>query len=143
MRTRDIIHRDGPRLRLRLSAGESGYDPLLRLGDPGRANPATIILDLYAAELLAGFLMSARVTAVGELPEEVCLGDYPLSMRLGAHGGDIRIELVQGDERLLITRPLWDRLYTELQLVLAHARHFARAAIASGFALFDQRRRLH
>ncbi len=143
MRVRDIIHRDGPRLRLRFSTGESGYGPLLRLGDPERANPATVILDLYAAELLAAFLMSARVTPVGELPEESCLGDYPLAMRLGARGGEIRIELVQGGERLLIPRTLWDRLYTELQLVLAHARHFARATSASGFALFDQRRLLH
>ena len=143
MRVRDIIHRDGRRLRLRFSAGESGYGPLLRLGDPGRADPATVILDLYAAELLSGFLMSARVTPIGELPEESCLGDYPLAMRLRARGGEIRIELVQGGEGLQIPKVLWDRLYTELQLVLAHARHFARATSASGFALFDQRRLLH
>lgn len=143
MRVRDLLHRDGPRLRLSLAPGESGYGPLLRLSDPGRVVPASILLDLYAAELLAGFLMSARVSAVGELADEACLDDYPLVMRLAAVGAEIRVELSQGGERLVLPRMLWDRLYTELQLALAHGRHFARAAPASGLGPHEQRRLLH
>jgi hypothetical protein len=143
MRVRDIIHRDGRRLRLSLSAGESGDGPLIRLSDPGRFAPPTILLDLYAAELLAGFLMSARLSAVGDLADERCHGETPLNMRLCAEGGEVRVELDQLGERLLLARSLWDRLYTELQLTLAHGRHLGQAAPAGGLLLRDGRRLLH
>jgi hypothetical protein len=143
MRVRDIIHRDGRRLRLSLSAGESGDGPLIRLSDLGRASPPTILLDLYAAELLAGFLMSARLSSIGDLADERCNGETPLNMRLCAQGGNVRVELNQLGERLLLSRSLWDRLYTELQLTLAHGRHLGKAAPAGGPLQRDGRRLLH
>jgi hypothetical protein len=143
MRVRDIIHRDGRRLRLSLAPSESGDGPLIRLSDPGRAAPGTILLDLYAAELLAGFLMSARLSTVGELADERCIGDTPLSMRLRAQGGEVRVELEQSGERLLVARSLWDRLYTELQLALAHGRHLGQGAPGNGILPGDGRRLLH
>lgn len=143
MRVRDIIHQNGRRLRLWLVPGEGGEGPLVRIGDPGRVAPDTIMLDLYGTELLAAFVMSARLSTVGDLADERCHGDYPLNMRLAAHGGEIRIELDQLGQRLPITRTLWDRLYTELQLVLAHGRHLGRMAPTGGLASREGRRLLH
>ncbi|GAA3997297.1 hypothetical protein [Sphingomonas humi] len=142
MRVRDIIHRDGPRLRLSLAPGEGGHGPLIRLSDPGRPGSRSILLDLYGAELLVGFLMSARLSAVGELADECCNGDYPLMMRLCAVGGSVRIELDQLGEGLPIAGKLWDRLYAELQLNLAHGRNLA-ASGRPGFMLSQSRRLLH
>nr|WP_314442242.1 hypothetical protein [uncultured Sphingomonas sp.] len=143
MRVRDIINRDGAQLRLSLAAGESGYGPLVRLSDPRRAAAASILLDLYGTELLASFLMSARLSAIGDLSDECCEGDYPLRMRLGARGGAVQVELDQLGERLILPRCLWDRLYAELQLTLSHGRNLARAPTAGGLAPHEQRRLLH
>lgn len=142
MRVRDIIHRDGPRLRLSLAPGEGGTGPLLRLSDPAWVACGFILLDLYATELLAGFLMSARLSAVGELADEQCNGDYPLCMRLSAKGGEARIELEQLGERLVVGRKLWDRLYAELQLSLAHGRNQGETGRKSAGAV-PERRVLH
>lgn len=133
MRVRDILHRDGSRLRLTLTPPASGEGPMIRLGDPDRAFSVTIILDLYGADLLAAFLMSARVSKVGELAEERCHGDWPLRFRLNAKGGEARVELDQLGQCLQLPKSLWDRLYTELQMVLAHGRYLGQAAPA-GFS---------
>jgi hypothetical protein len=143
MRVRDIIHRDGPRLRLSLLPGEGSEGPLIRLGNPGSVMSGSILLDFYGAELLAGFLMSARLSVIGELSDECCGGDYPLRMRLCATGGAVRIELDQLGERLSLERVLWDRLYTELQLTLTHGRHSDGAALAGGAIGHEARRLLH
>ncbi|UUR07514.1 hypothetical protein [Sphingomonas glaciei] len=143
MRIRDIIHRDGARLRLSLAAGDSGDGPLLRLTEPEALFPASVMLDLYGIELLAGFLMSARLSAVGELADESCTGDTPLRMRLCAQGGANWVEIEQSGTRLLLHRKLWDRLYAELQLALAHGRHLRDVAPAIELALREARRLLH
>lgn len=143
MRVRDIIHRNGRRLRLSLARGESGESPLIRLSDPVRPVPAAIMLDLYAAEVLAGFLMSARVSAVGELSDERCNGEYPFALRLTAAGGGVHVELDQLGLRLLLPRMMWDRLYTELQLVLAHGRHLIEVTPPGGARQSEARRLLH
>ena len=143
MRVRHIIHRDGRQLRLTLSRGEGGEGPLIRLGDPLRVCPAAILLDVNGAELLAAFLMSARLAAVGELAEESCNGDYPYRLRLSAQAGVARVEIDQLGQQLLIARSLWDRLYAELQLVLAHSRQLSRTAATSGVSAIETRRVLH
>lgn len=143
MRVRDIIHRSGRRLRLSLVPGEGGEGPFIRLCDPTRIAPATILLDLYAAELLAAFVMSARLATVGELADERCGGDAPLLLRLTAGSGGSRIELDQLGERLALPEMLWDRLYTELQLALAHGRHLGREGPAADLAPHEARRLLH
>lgn len=143
MRIRDIIHRDGARLRLSLAAGDSANGPLIRLTDPDSLIAGTVMLDLYGAELLAGFLMSARLSAVGDLADECCNGDYAFHLRLCAPGGDERVEIDQPGARLLLARAMWDRLYAELQLALAHGRHLHEAAPAIGFAPHEARRLLH
>lgn len=143
MRVREILHRDGARLRVSLAAPESGGGPTIRLSDPEGLAPDIVLLDLYAADLLAGFLMSARMSAVGELADEHCNGDYPLTLRLCAPDGEERVEIDQPGARLLLPRTLWDRLYTELQLALAHGRHLREAAPAIGLAPYEARRLLH
>lgn len=143
MRVRDIIHRDGPRLRLTLAPGEGGDGPLFRLSDPAGATPGTILLDLYAVELLAGFLMSARLAAAADLPDECCTGDYPMRLRLCATGREVSVELEQVGQRLRLVRPLWDRLYAELQLARAHGRHLGEAAQAYNSALPEGTRLRH
>lgn len=142
MRVRDILHRDGSRFRLTLTPPASGEGPMIRLGTPDRAFPATIILDLYGADLLAAFLMSARVAKVGELAEERCHGDWPLVLRLNAKGGEVRVELDQLGQRLHLPKAIWDRLYAELQMVLAHGRYLGQA-VPAGFSFAEGRRLLH
>jgi hypothetical protein len=116
---------------------------VVRLCNPGCGLFGAISLDLYGAELLAGFLMSARLAAIGELSDERCNGNYPLRLRHYATGGNVRIELEQFGERLILARNLWDRLYAELQLMLAHGRHLAGAGPASGPTLREAGRLLH
>jgi hypothetical protein len=117
MRIRDIVHVSGRRLRIALdqSAGES---MLLQLSEP-ESPSAPVLLDLYGGELLSGFLMNARLAGRSQLGEERCGGVYACRLRLA--GGSI--ELSQHRSRLVVPDVLWDRLYAELMLALAHGRH--------------------
>jgi hypothetical protein len=120
MRIRDIIHASG--LRLRISLDRSDHEALLiQVSDPA-ACTAAVQLDSYGGELLAGFLMSARLAHDGELGDERCHGPFGCHLRLI---NPANIELRQDDSRLLIPQLLWDRLYAELMLVLAHSRNLA------------------
>lgn len=143
MRVRDIIHRDGRRLRIGFSSGLGGDGPVIRLGDPGRNGAGTIMLDLYGGELLAAFLMGARLSRLGELADERCNGDFPLHLRLSARGGEMRVEIDQLGHRLDLAQPLWDRLYAELQLVLAHGRQLGRMTATGTLLAGEGRRLLH
>lgn len=118
MRIRDIVHISGRRLRVALEQ-LSGESMLLQLSEPESLG-GPVLLDLYGGDLLSGFLMSARLAARGHLGEERCGG--PFACRLRLIGGNA-IELSQHRSRLLVPDILWDRLYAELMLALAHGRH--------------------
>ncbi|GAA4032957.1 hypothetical protein GCM10022281_10890 [Sphingomonas rosea] len=128
MRLRELSCGIRHRLRLALEATATGEPPLVRLGLPAEVGGPSVLLDLYGAELLSGFLLSARVAGAGLVAPEEGLGDYPFSLRLTRAGEEGVIEIVQGAEKLAVVQPLWDRLYAELLLVLAHGRHLAAPA---------------
>lgn len=142
MRVRDIIHRSGRRVRLVLEQAQPGEGPVIRLVDP-ECPAGQILLDVYGTELLAGFLMSARLAKPGELADEGCHGDYPLRLRLGASGNRAVVALAQSGAELLLHSALWDRLYTELLLVVAHGRHLGRSSPTATLVGVEDHRLLH
>jgi hypothetical protein len=117
MRIRDLVHVSGRRLRISLDQGNDAM--LIHLSDPACRSRA-VQLDLYGGELLAGFLMSARLTTSSDLGEERSGGLFGCRLRLLDAA---EIELSQASGRLLLPRVLWDRLYAELMLALAHGRN--------------------
>ncbi|MBB6122763.1 hypothetical protein [Sphingobium subterraneum] len=86
-----------------------------------------IMLSLYGAEILSGFIMSARLTVPGSMPDEQTEGVFPARFHL-SYGHEPTIALAQdgGHRTIGISFRLWDRLYAELCLVTAHARELAR-----------------
>lgn len=138
MRIRDIVHVSGRSLRIGLDRSD-GEAMVIHLSDPN--DPSSCLkLDLYAAELLAGFLLSARLAASGDLAEERSGG--PLACRLRLVPGDA-IELGQRGRHLFLPRILWDRLYAELMLALAHGRHLRDAPLLPDSPLTLRARLLH
>jgi hypothetical protein len=140
MRITDIVHDSGRRLRVGLD--RSGDETMiLQLSDP--LSPCEpVLLDLYGSELLAGFVMNARLTAGGFLREERCGGLFGCRLRL-LSGAGAAIELVQHRSRLLVPDVLWDRLYAELTLALAHGRHASALAISHAPVTNARTRLLH
>lgn len=143
MRVRDIIHGSGSRIRLVLNQGQAGEGPVIRLSDPDRPGTAAVLLDLYGGELLAGFLMSARLSDAGELADEGSTGDAPIRLRLVAVGDRPVIIIDQAGTEMSLVQPLWDRLYTELLLVIAHGRNIDHAGFARTRAGVESGRLLH
>lgn len=137
MRIRDIVHDSGRRLRIGLDRS-GGEFMLIHLSDP--ACPSEPVqLDLYGGELLAGFLMSARLAGGSGLGEERSGGLFGCRLRLV---GNASIELVQDRSRLHLPQILWDRLYAELLLALAHGRHLGGCNLIAQDPLRQARPRL-
>lgn len=129
MRVRDILHPSGCQLRIGLDRGLAGEPMMVQLSDPASRGTQPILLDLYGTELLAGFVMSARLAAIrGGLADERCDGLLPCEFRLVGKGRAAVIELRQQAESLAVPQQFWDRLYAELMLALAHGRHLADSA---------------
>jgi hypothetical protein len=115
MRIRDIVHCSGRRLRVVLDRGDEAM--MIQLSDPSCAGDP-VMLDPYGTELLAGFLLSARLSG-GQLAEEWSGGLLGCRFRLTRE----HVELSQDNRLLLVPSSMWDRLYAELMLAVAHARH--------------------
>lgn len=126
-RIREITDAFGSRLRLSVEEHPAGALVVLERPDsPGRPR---VMLDGYGAEILGGYVMSARLAATQGLPEEYVDGPFATSFRLEVEPCSM-LALNQGPARqdLEIPAPFWDRLYAELCLVGAHARELARRA---------------
>lgn len=87
--------------------------------------------------------MSARLADPAGLPEEGCSGECPVRFRLCFDSGERRVEVDQLGRRLILASGLWDRLYAELQLVLAHGRHVDRTRPDRALAMTESPRLLH
>lgn len=143
MRIRDIIHNSGRLLRVGLDRG-GPEGTTIQLSDPSLGTGSTIVLDLYGTELLAGFLMNARLAAMNEgLADERCGGPLGCRLRLTRRNGRPVIELVAADRILHLEQPLWDRLYAELALALAHGRHPAATPLPLACGPASRPRLLH
>lgn len=123
MRIRDIVHVSGPALRIGLD--DSGEGPLvLQLSDPAKLPANTVQLDLYGGELLAGFLLTARLASPDEkIAEERSDGPFGCRISLRGNARFASIDIRQAGQSLIVSNLLWDRLYAELLIALAHGRH--------------------
>jgi hypothetical protein len=128
MRVRDIIHPVGGRLRIVLDREPGTAAPIGRLSDPGRPERPVILLDGLGLDLLAGFLLNAGLADHGRLADEESQSDWPLRLRLVDEQGRASVVLYQEKRMLAVPDVFWDRLYGELLLVVAHARHMQAPA---------------
>lgn len=128
-RIRDIAVRDGTSLRISIAPHPAGAMVTLERGEePCRSS---VVLSLYGAEILSGFIMSARLSAPHSMPDEVVGGIFPARFRLDC-AAPLHV-VIEQDEGLSfpICERMWDRLYAELCLVTAHGRELARGSEAS------------
>jgi hypothetical protein len=127
-RIREITDAFGGKLRVSVEEHPSGA--LVVLERPDMADRPRILLDGYGTDVLAGYIMSARLAVPHPLPEEQIDGTFATRFSLEL---DPVAALSLGqdrDARLDIPAPFWDRLYAELCLVAAHARELGRRAEA-------------
>ena len=120
-RIRDLRDEAGHVLRV----GTQGWhrSVVLVLEDEAADGGQSIVLDSYGAEMLAGYIMAARMTVPDPLPVERIAGSFP-SLFSVHYGPDTQIVIEQrGDDRqLAISRPFWERLYAELWLAIPRMR---------------------
>ncbi|AQR73620.1 hypothetical protein [Sphingomonas sp. LM7] len=127
-RIREITDAFGGKLRVSVEEHPSGA--LVVLERPDMTGRPRILLDGYGTDVLAGYIMSARLAVPHDLPDEHVDGTFSTRFALGLEPR-AALELSQdGDTMLEIPAPFWDRLYAELCLVAAHARELARRAEA-------------
>lgn len=124
-RIREIIDPFGRRLRLSVEPHAVGA--LIAFERLDEADSPRVLLDGYGAELVCGYVMAARLALPHPLPDEAIDGHFAAQLRL-VHEPKVTIEIGQrGVGRSLeIPATLWDKLYAELCLVIAHAREMGR-----------------
>lgn len=119
-RTRDIEDSTGACLRVSMSAHADGAAVTLERRDQPHRPSAR--LSLCGTEILSGFIMSARLSAPHAMPDEATDCPFPTRFRLDcAREACVVIEQEEGFPVAIEAR-LWDRLYAELCLVIAHGR---------------------
>lgn len=126
-RTRDIEDSLGTCLRIGIASHPQGAVTSLRRMD--LPDQPIVMLSVYGAELLTAFIMAARLSVPGVMPDEVAEGLFPVHFHLsyGAEPAIIVEQYGEGDA-ICIGSTLWDRLYAELCLVTAHGREMTRRA---------------
>jgi hypothetical protein len=125
-RIRDIEDDKGRCIRVSVAPHPAGV--LVGLERRDQPHKPSILLSLYGAEILAGFLMSARLSLPNPMPDEATEGPFSARFHLVCQP-EARIVVEQEDSfPLSIDAPLWDRLFAELCLVNAHGRERVRRA---------------
>lgn len=128
-RIRDLEDSGGICLRISMAPHPEGVMVTLERRD--RPHHPQVILGLCGAEILAGFLMAARLSMPHGMPDEIVEGSFPVRFHLDCDPS-LRVTIDPDDGTLFfIDEPLWDRLYAELCLVTAHGRELARRTEAS------------
>ncbi len=123
-RIREILDGSGGRLRVSVDALPTGAVMLLE--QPGASGAPRVMLDAYGTELLAGYIMSARLASGSDLPDEFMDGLYASRFQL-VHDAASAILITQGaGQEFAIEARYWDKLYAELAMVLAHTRDLSR-----------------
>ena len=126
-RIREITDSFGERLRVSVEAHPGGA--LVVLERPDVMGRPRVLLDGYGAEVLAGYVMSARLSVPNALPDERIDGAFGTSFALALDPcATLYLSQRASDMPLDIPAPFWDRLYAELCLVIAHARELCRRA---------------
>jgi len=117
---------------VRVSAESHPSGALVIIERPDERGRPRALLDGYGVEVLAGYLMAARLALPHGLPEERVDGAFATCFRLGTEPAPV-LTLTQACAKLPVdlSAPVWDRLYAELCLVAAHAREMTRRASES------------
>lgn len=128
-RIREITDAFGARLRVSVEEHPSGA--LVVIERPDLPTRPRVMLDGYGVDVLAGYVMSARLAVPQSLPDESVDGLFCTRFRLGLDPC-ASLQLSQDGARaaLDVPAPFWDRFYAELCLVGAHARELGRRAEA-------------
>ncbi len=125
-RTRDIEDSNGACLRVSMSTHEGSATVTLERRDQPHHPSAR--LSLCGTEILSGFIMSARLSAPHAMPDEATDRPFPARFRLDC-AREARVVIEQDHSfPVSIEAQLWDRLYAELCLVIAHGRAQGEAA---------------
>ncbi len=112
---------------LQVSVEPDPHGALVMLEWMDRPEAGKVLLDGYGADILLGFIMSARLAVPGQMPEEEIEGRYPTQFQLdGELEASIIVDQLHGAGPFKIPASHWDRTYAELCLVCAHAREMAR-----------------
>lgn len=116
--------------RLRVSVEEHPAGALVVLERPDLNGRPRILLDGYGVDVLAGYIMSARLSVPQGLPDEHVDGTFSTRFSLDLDPSACLVLRQENAQDLEITAPFWDRLYAELSIVAAHARELTRRAEA-------------
>lgn len=127
-RIREITDAFGGRLRVSVEEHPSGA--LIVLERPDLAGRPRVLLDGYGVDVLAGYIMSARLSLPQALPDERVDGMFGTRLRLEVDPSAVLLLTQEGGSGIEIAAPFWDRLYAELCIVAAHARELTRRAEA-------------
>ncbi|WP_284052226.1 hypothetical protein [Stakelama marina] len=104
---------------------------LVVIDRPDSPRAGKVMLDAYGADILLGYIMSARLAVPGEMPEEEIGGAFPTRFQLeNEPASAVIIDQLHQPRPFHIPAPLWDRVYAELCLVCAHARELERRRAA-------------
>lgn len=124
-RIREIVDPFSRRLRLAIERHPAGA--LVTLDRPDVAGTPRVTLDGYGVDVVAGFVMAARLALPDQLADEQVDGRFPATLSLvRTPAAAIRIRQEEMDGHVEIPAPAWDKLYAELCLVSAHARELGR-----------------
>ena len=124
-RIRDITDPFGSILRVIVEPQPSGA--LVVIERPAAGSSGHAMLDIYGSEILAGFIMCARLTTPNVMPDEEIGGDFPTRFQLSTERGTcVIIDQLSSETPFRIPAAFWERLYAELCIVNAHARELGR-----------------
>ena len=124
-RVREIADPFGEVVRISVEPHPRGA--LVLIDRPGAADAANVMLDAYGADILLGYIMSARLAVPGTMPGEEIGGAFPTRFQLEPEpDAAIIIDQLNDEEPLRIAATLWDRVYADLCIVCAHARELGR-----------------
>ncbi len=124
-RIRELTDAFGGCLRVSVEAHPSGA--LVVFERPDRELYPQAVLDGYGAEVLCGYIISARLALPNPLPDEIVDGAFASRFSL-TQTDKVSLLLTQKPEEAAFEIPpqFWDRLYAELSLVVAHSRELGR-----------------
>ena len=129
-RVREIADPFGEVVRISVEPHPGGA--LVIMEKPQMASKGRVMLDAYGADILVGYIMSARLAVPGEMPEEEIGGQFPARFQLDNEPAPaVIIDQLHADQPFRIPAPLWDRVYAEMCLVCAHARELERRRSAN------------
>ena len=124
-RVREIADPFGEVVRISVEPHPGGA--LVLIDRPNAKRSGKVMLDGYGADVLQGYIMSARLAVPDTMPEEEIGGAFPTRFQLEPEpDAAVVIDQINDEEPLLIPAALWDRVYADLCIVCAHARELGR-----------------